>query len=50
MHIRNVFSEGELKPDSVVKESLTTAADAKQYLTAFYNLDAIPACAFKGEP
>ena len=26
MHIRNVFSEGELKPDSVVKESLTTGA------------------------
>ena len=50
MHIRNVFSEGELKPDSVVKESLTTAADAKQYLTAFYNLDAILDRAFKGEP
>ena len=25
MHIRNVFSDGELKPDSVVKESFTTA-------------------------
>jgi len=32
MHIRNLFSEGELKPDSVVKESLTTAADGKNYV------------------
>ena len=41
MHIRNVFSEGELKPDSVVKESLTTAADGKNYQTKFFNLDVI---------
>ena len=27
MHIRNVFAEGELQAGSVVKESLTTAAD-----------------------
>jgi hypothetical protein len=31
MHIPNLFSDGELKPDSVVKESLTTAADGKNY-------------------
>ena len=41
MHIRNVFSDGELKPDSVVKESLTTAADGKNYQTKFFNLDVI---------
>jgi hypothetical protein len=41
MHIRNLFSEGELKPDSVVKESLTTAADGKNYAVRFYNLDVI---------
>jgi hypothetical protein len=41
MHIRNVFVEGELRPDSVVKESLTTAADRKNYATKFYNLDVI---------
>jgi len=41
MHIRNVFSEGELKLDSVVKESLTTAADGKNYQTKFFNLDVI---------
>ena len=41
MHIRNVFAEGELKPGSVVKEFLTTAADGKNYQTRFYNLDVI---------
>jgi hypothetical protein len=41
MHIRNVFGEGELVADSVVKESLTTAADRKNYATRFYNLDVI---------
>lgn len=41
MHIRNVFAEGELQAGSVVKESLTTAADGKNYSTNFYNLDAI---------
>ena len=41
MHIRNVFSENELKPDSVVKKFLTTAADGKNYVTRFYNLDVI---------
>lgn len=35
MHIRNVFAESELQPDSVVKESLTTAADGKNYATKF---------------
>ena len=41
MHLRNVFAEGELKADSVVKEFLTTATDGKSYATKFYNLDAI---------
>jgi hypothetical protein len=41
MHIRNAFSEGELREDSVVKESFTTAADGKNYATKFYNLDVI---------
>jgi hypothetical protein len=40
-HIRNVFSEGELAPDSVVKDFFTTAADDKQYRTKHYNLDVI---------
>ena len=41
MHINNCFNEGELPPDAVVKESLTTAKDGKQYRTKFYNLDVI---------
>lgn len=39
LHIRNIFKEGELPEDSVVKEYLTTAADGKSYKTSFYNLD-----------
>jgi len=41
LHIQNVFSECELAEDSVVKDSLTTAADGKNYSTKFYNLDVI---------
>lgn len=41
MHIRNIFAENELCADSVVKESLTTAADGKKYSTKFFNLDVI---------
>ncbi|MFA6174442.1 MAG: virulence RhuM family protein [Kiritimatiellales bacterium] len=41
LHIQNAFSDGELQEDSVVKESLTTAADGKKYATKFYNLDVI---------
>jgi len=41
VHIRNIFKERELQPNSVVKEFLTTAADGKNYQTRFYNLDVI---------
>lgn len=40
-HIQNIFKEGELNEKSVVKESLTTAKDGKNYKTKFYNLDVI---------
>ncbi len=40
-HIRNVFEEGELLEDSVVKDFFTTAADGKSYKTRHYNLDVI---------
>lgn len=40
-HLKNIFSEGELLEDSVVKKFFTTAADGKEYKTSFYNLDAI---------
>jgi hypothetical protein len=41
IHLKNIFDEGELSRDSVIKESLITAADGKKYQTLFYNLDAI---------
>lgn len=41
LHINNIFKEGELEKDSVVKDSLTTGADGKNYKTKFYNLDVI---------
>lgn len=40
-HIRNIFKEGELNEDAVVREFLTTAVDGKIYQTNFYNLDVI---------
>ncbi len=40
-HINNIFKEGELDANSVVKDFLTTAADGKPYNTHFYNLDVI---------
>ena len=40
-HLKNIFSEGELLEDSVVKKFFTTAADGKKYKISFYNLDAI---------
>jgi len=41
LHIKNIYDEGELDEDSVVKEYLTTAADGKNYKTKHYNLDMI---------
>ena len=40
-HIKNVFEEGELRRDSVVRKIRTTAADGKSYETLYYNLDVI---------
>jgi hypothetical protein len=40
-HIKNIFQEGELKPESVVANFATTAADGKTYQVAYYNLDVI---------
>jgi hypothetical protein len=41
LHINNIFKDGELNRNSVVKEYLTTAADGKNYKTKHYNLDMI---------
>ncbi|HED13460.1 MAG TPA: cell filamentation protein Fic [Gammaproteobacteria bacterium] len=40
-HLRNIFSNGELQQDSVVRKFRNTASDGKSYNTNFYNLDAI---------
>ncbi|MDO1559518.1 virulence RhuM family protein [Brevundimonas sp. 2R-24] len=47
LHINNILSEEELAAESVVKESLTTAADGKAYRTKVYNLDAILAVGYR---
>ena len=41
IHIKNIFEDGELDIDSVIKDFLTTAADGKNYKIKFYNLDMI---------
>jgi hypothetical protein len=41
LHINNIFKEGELESDAVVKEYLTTASDGKNYRIKYYNLDVI---------
>jgi len=41
MHLKNLFKEGELDQNSVVKNYLTTAADGKNYATNYFNLDVI---------
>ena len=41
LHVNNIFKEGELKKESVVKEYLITASDGKHYKTLLYNLDVI---------
>lgn len=47
LHAKNIFSDNELSEDSVVKESLTTAADGKRYRTQFYSLDLILAIGYR---
>lgn len=46
-HFGNIFNDGELEQNSVVKEILTTAADGKNYRVKFYSLDAILAVGYR---
>ena len=32
LHLKNIFNDGELEENSVVKEYLTTAKDGKKYI------------------
>lgn len=46
-HFKNIFDSGELEEISVVSKMEITAADGKNYLTSFYNLDAIIAVGYR---
>lgn len=41
LHLKNIFKSGELQENSVTEKISATASDGKNYLTKFYNLDAI---------
>ena len=47
LHLKNIFSEGELDKDSGTEKYSATAADGKNYLTTFYSLDAIIAVGYR---
>lgn len=40
-HLKEIFKSGELEENSVIRKIRITAPDGKEYLTNFYNLDAI---------
>lgn len=46
-HVQNIFRDGELAADSVVRESRITAADGKTYRTNLYSLDVIIAVGYR---
>lgn len=41
LHLKNIFASGELEKDSVTERISATASDGKNYMTRFYNLDAV---------
>jgi hypothetical protein len=46
-HIKKIFEDGELSPDSVIKKYFITASDGKEYATNHYSLQMIIAVGFK---
>lgn len=46
-HLKNIFKDGELSENSVVSIMEITAKDGKNYMTKFYNLDAIIAVGYR---
>lgn len=46
-HLINIFMSNELAENSVIRKFRITANDGKQYLTNFYNLDAIIAVGYR---
>jgi hypothetical protein len=47
IHLKNIFTEGEISPESVIKESLIAASDGKQYRTQLYRLEVIIAIGYR---
>ena len=41
LHLKNIFASGELEKESVTEKISATASDGKNYMTQFYNLDAV---------
>ena len=46
-HLKEIFSSSELDEKSVIRKIRITATDGKNYLTNFYNLDAIIAVGYR---
>ena len=46
-HIQNIFADGELIANSVIRESRITAADGKTYRTNLYSLDVVIAVGYR---
>jgi len=46
-HLKTIFGTGELDEKAVCRDSRHTAEDGKEYVTKFYNLDAIIAVGFR---
>lgn len=46
-HLQNVFAEGELVEEAVIRKFRITAADGKSYETQHYNLEAIIAVGYR---
>lgn len=46
-HFKNVFADGELNENAVVREFRTTAKDGKNYRTKYYNLRAVTAIGYR---
>lgn len=47
IHIKNILEDGEQAAESVIKESLITAADGKNYRTKLYRLEMILAIGYR---
>jgi hypothetical protein len=46
-HIQNIFAEGELTEESVIRKFRITAADGKSYDTQHYNLEVVIAVGYR---